>query len=86
MARGGIRTAVGLSAEVPPYALRHSSIVRGLSAGLPIRLVAALHDTSSMMIESHYTAYTTSALDELAARAVVPLAPSAGVVPLKQVR
>lgn len=63
----------GLAAGTVPYALRHSSIVRGLRAGLPVRLVAALHDTSSAMIERHYAAFIVDAMDELAARAVVPL-------------
>jgi integrase len=63
----------GLSAKTVPYALRHSSIVRALRAGLPVRLVAALHDTSSAMIEAHYAAFIVDAMDELAARAVVPL-------------
>ena len=63
----------GLTAGAIPYALRHSSIVRGLRAGLPVRLVAALHDTSSAMIERHYAAFIVDAMDELAARAVVPL-------------
>lgn len=70
-------------AQVPPstipYALRHSSIVRGLRFGLPIRLVAALHDTSVAMIERHYSRWITEGLDELAARAVVPLIAPAGV-------
>jgi hypothetical protein len=56
-----------------PYCLRHSSIVRGLRAQLPLRLVAALHDTSSAMIERHYAAYVVDAMDELAARAIVPM-------------
>jgi integrase len=63
----------GLPAATIPYALRHSSIVRGLRAGLPIRLVAALHDTSVAMIERHYSRYITEGLDELVARAVVPI-------------
>jgi integrase len=67
---GGRRGGVAL---VDPYALRHSSIVRGLRAGLPIRLVAALHDTSVAMIERHYSRYITEGLDELVARAVVPI-------------
>lgn len=58
-----------------PYALRHSSIVRGIRANLPIRLVAALHDTSVAMIERHYGRYVADGLDELAARSVVPLVP-----------
>lgn len=63
----------GLPATTIPYALRHSSIVRGLRVGLPIRLVAALHDTSVAMIERHYSRWITEGLDEMAARAVVPL-------------
>jgi hypothetical protein len=47
--------------------------VRGLRANLPVRLVAALHDTSSTMIEAHYSAYIVDALDELAAAALSPL-------------
>jgi hypothetical protein len=68
-----IITKAELAADLVPYCLRHSSIVRGLRAGLPLRLVAALHDTSSAMIERHYAAYVVDAMDELAARAVVPL-------------
>lgn len=55
------------------YALRHSSIVRGLKAGLPIRLVAALHDTSVEMIEAHYSAFIVDASEELARRATLSL-------------
>jgi len=58
---------------VIPYALRHSSIVRGIGAGLPIRLVAALHDTSTAMIEKHYARWITESLDDIAARAIVSL-------------
>jgi len=63
----------GLPETIIPYALRHSSIVRGIREGLPIRLVAALHDTSVVMIERHYARWITEGLDELAARAVVPM-------------
>ncbi|WP_167484004.1 tyrosine-type recombinase/integrase [Mesorhizobium tamadayense] len=76
----------GLSADVVPYALRHSSIVRGLKAGLPIRLVASLHDTSSAVVERHYASSIIDAMDELSAAAIVPLIPqqeSAAVVPLR---
>lgn len=64
--------AAGLEGTIP-YALRHTSIVRGIRANLPIRLVAALHDTSVIMIERHYSRWITEGLEELAARAVVPL-------------
>ncbi len=69
--------AAGLPAETIPYAMRHSSIVRGLRIGLPIRLVAALHDTSVVMIERHYSRWIVDGLDDLAAQAVVPLLPVA---------
>ena len=36
-------------------ALRHSSIIRSLLAGVPIRVVAATHDTSVAMIEVSYS-------------------------------
>ena len=68
----------GLPPTTIPYALRHSSIVRGLRVGLPIRLVAALHDTSVAMIERHYSRWITDGLDELAMRAVVPLVAEVG--------
>jgi hypothetical protein len=73
--------------HIIPYALRYSSIVRGIRANLPIRLVAALHNTSVAMIERHYGRYIADGLDELAARSVVPLVPlgaSENVVPLKR--
>ena len=75
----------GLPLDTVPYALRHSSIVRQLRAGLPVRLVAALHDTSARMIELHYSAAIVDALDELSAGAVIPLVPTTGekVVPLR---
>ncbi len=65
-----------LPANLTPYSLRHSSILRGLRAGLPTRLVAQLHDTSSVMIERNYSHHISDALSELAERAIVPLAPT----------
>jgi integrase len=50
------------------YALRHSSIVRQLRAGVPIRLVAVLHDTSVAMIERHYSAYIDQHFDDAVVR------------------
>jgi site-specific recombinase XerD len=79
-----IRLRAELSADVVPYSLRHSSIVRALREGLPVRFVAAQHDTSSAMIEKHYAAYIVDALDAMAARAVVPLL-TAPLSMLKQV-
>jgi hypothetical protein len=63
----------GLHLSTIPCALRYSSIVRGLRAGLPIGLVAALLDTSVAMIERHYSRYIIEGLNELVARAVMPI-------------
>lgn len=68
--------AIRERAEMPqaiPYALRHSSIVRGIRANLPIRLVAAAHDTSVSMIERHYSRWIVDGLEQMARAAVVPL-------------
>jgi len=69
-----IREHAGMP-EVIPYALRHSSIVRGLRKGLPIQQVAKLHNTSVKMIERHYAKYVATALEDLARAAVVSLVP-----------
>ena len=58
---------------IVPYSLRHSSIVRGIASGLPIRLVAAMHDTSVAMIEKHYSRWIVEGLEDMAARAIIPL-------------
>lgn len=78
----------GLEKGTIPYCLRHSSIVRGLRAGLPTRLVASLHDTSVKMIEAHYSAYIVDAMDDLSARSAISLtsAPVIELRPLEQAR
>jgi integrase len=72
--------------EVIPYALRHSSIVRGLRKRLPIQQVAKMHNTSVNMIERHYAKYIATALEDLARAAVVSLVPQNGgnVVPMER--
>ena len=71
--------------EVTLYCLRHSSIVRMLIKNIPIRLIAALHDTSIGQIERNYSKHITEHhTDDLARTALLPEpAPAAGnVVPL----
>ena len=57
------------------YALRHSSIVRQLLAGVPVRIVAAGHDTSVAMIERNYSRYITDHADALVRSAMLNLTP-----------
>ncbi|HXC28639.1 MAG TPA: tyrosine-type recombinase/integrase [Stellaceae bacterium] len=57
--------------EVTIYALRHSSIVRQILAGVPVRVVAALHDTSVVMIERTYSRFIADHADALARTALL---------------
>jgi integrase len=75
----------GLDPSVIPYALRHSSIVRQLLAGVPVRVVAAHHDTSVLMIEKTYSRHIVGdPSDAITRRALLDMSePIAGnVVPL----
>lgn len=66
-------TAAELPASASSYSFRHSSIVRALREGLPVRLVAQLHDTSLAMIERNYTRFMAHALEDIARKAIMPL-------------
>jgi hypothetical protein len=66
--------AAGLDPDVVTiYALRHSSIVRQLLAGIPTRVVAAHHDTSIPQIEKHYSKYILDYTDAMTRRALLDL-------------
>ena len=65
------------------YALRHSSVVRQLLAGVPIRVVAVNHDTSVAMLERTYSRFIADHSDALARKALLDTAnPSDNVVAL----
>jgi integrase len=70
--------------KVVPYALRHTSITRALLRGVPVRVVADLHDTSVAMIERNYAACIASYGDAMVRAAQIELAPEVSpvVVPL----
>jgi integrase len=77
--------AAGLDPDaVTIYALRHSSIVRQLIAGVPVRVVAVNHDTSVVMIERTYSRHISDHADALARKALLDIAaPATGnVVPI----
>jgi integrase len=59
--------------RVTSYSLRHTHITGQLLAGLPVQLVAKLHDTSASQIEKHYAAEITSHSDELVRGAMMSL-------------
>lgn len=57
--------------KVTMYTLRHTSIVRQLLANVPTRVVAAVHDTSVVMIERNYSRFIGDHVDEMV-RATLP--------------
>jgi integrase len=69
---------------VTAYALRHTSITRGLLAGVPIRVVAANHDTSIAMIEKTYAKFIADHSDAVTRAAMFDPAAQAAdnVIPL----
>jgi integrase len=84
-----VARAAGLDPdEVTVYALRHSSIVRQLLAGVPVRVVAVNHDTSVAMIERTYSRYIGDHADALVRRALLDIAATSdgNVVPIAAAR
>ena len=69
---------IGADPDATMYALRHSSIVRMLKANVPIRLVASLHNTSTKMIEKHYSRYITEHSDDISRHALLQHEPALG--------
>ncbi|HEX3882847.1 MAG TPA: site-specific integrase [Stellaceae bacterium] len=66
------------------YMFRHSHICDQLLAGVPIAVVAKLHDTSAAMIERHYADQIGSMGDSAARKAQKSIAlPKADVIPLR---
>jgi integrase len=71
--------SLGMDADkVSAYALRHSSIVRALKRNVPVRIVAALHDTSIAMIEKHYSRFIADHSDEISRAALLQHEPPGG--------
>ena len=56
------------------YGLRHSSIVRSLLAGVPARVVASAHDTSTTILERVYSAFILDHADTVARRGLLDTA------------
>ena len=61
--------------NVTLYALRHSAIVRMLLRNVPIRLIAALTETSVRQIEKTYSKHITDHVDEISRMALLEQAP-----------
>jgi len=75
---------LGLDPRVTLYAFRHSSITRMLIANVPVRIVAAHHDTSVAMLEKTYSRYIANHSDALVRGTLLQVSPpvAGNVVPL----
>jgi integrase len=62
---------VGIKGTI--YALRHSSVIRMLLANVPVRIIAAAHDSSVTMLERTYSAFITEFSDKLTRPALLDL-------------
>jgi integrase len=62
---------LGLDVSLSPYVLRHSSIIRQIRGGVPLRLIAFSHDTSTIEIEKTYGRYLSNASDDLTRKALL---------------
>jgi integrase len=71
---------IGLDPDtVTLYALRHSFVVRALLKNIPIRLVAALVDSSVSQIEATYSRHIAEHSDRIARSALLHPEPPSGV-------
>jgi hypothetical protein len=80
-ARPFAQTAIGAGLypnEITMNALRHSSIVRQLLAGVPVRVVAVDHETSVVMIERAYSRHMGDHADALARVALLDISVGPG--------
>jgi len=80
-----VRAAGQNPEQVTMYALRHSSIVRQILAGVPIRVIAVNHDTSIAMLERTYSRHIGDHSDALARVALLDIAEpiARNVVPIR---
>jgi integrase len=81
--------SIGLDPDVvTAYSLRHSSIVRGILRNVPIRLIAAIHNTSAVMVERVYSRFIGEFADEHARVALLEdsdaLSDGENVVPIRR--
>ena len=60
-----------LDTALTPYSLRHSSIIRAIRAGTPLRIIGYTHDTSVVEIEKTYARYLSGASDDLARKGLL---------------
>ena len=68
--------AIVAGKPVTAYALRHSAIIRAIVSGTPLRICAALFDTSTAQIEAAYSPFVLDHSDTIARRGLLAPAPA----------
>jgi|KBSMisStandDraft_5_1062788.scaffolds.fasta_scaffold00074_10 hypothetical protein len=68
---------------ITSYALRHTHITSQLLNGLPVQLVAKLHDTSASQIERHYAAAIATGTDDIVRASMKSFDEPAAVIRLR---
>jgi integrase len=63
--------AAGQDSSITMYCLRHTNIVRLIKANVPIRIIAAVHDTSVRMIERNYSEKIAHSSDDMIRNAML---------------
>jgi integrase len=64
----------GHDPSVTIYALRHSSIVRQILSGTPLRVIAVAHDTSTKQIEATYSVHISDHADAVLRKGLLDVA------------
>lgn len=64
----------GLDPKLTFYSLRHSSIVRQILSGAPLRVIAVAHDTSTRQIEITYSVHISDHADPLLRKGLLDVA------------
>ncbi|HEY7842431.1 MAG TPA: hypothetical protein VID30_01985 [Bradyrhizobium sp.] len=75
---------LGLDLTLSPYVMRHSSIIRQIRAGKPLRFIAFDHDTSTGEIERTYARHLNGARGDLSRQGLLAdeATPASNVVSL----
>jgi integrase len=64
----------GLGPKITFYSLRHSSIVRQILSGTPLRVIAVAHDTSTKQIEATYSVHISDHADAVLRKGLLDVA------------
>jgi integrase len=71
-----------LDMSLSPYTMRHTSVIRQIRAGTPLRIIGYCHDTSVQEIERTYARYLGDASDDARKGLLADVVPADNVISL----